>query len=267
MVVKVDGIPVSIIGVAKGVLLDSVGRKWERAAAHDRDGKAAYMSATPEDGVMLLSVGELKRVCAGDRAVTKLTTVEEVRDYLNRNMPEQSQILSDQALREMLIKSDDTGVPVEKILLPSKIETEVDKPSNGTTTPIPVVTTTGNTDQQIEVMSRVQEKKRRQKPVQPDGFKYEGVVLTPRQVEFMERLSENPGWGAEEEDGWYFTDDYSMELADTMKVTTVGAMVSTLKEKGVIDTQYVRDSGIRRSKFKLTDLGIKIYRVMSRKEN
>lgn len=264
MIVKVDGIPVSIVGDKKGVLLDSKGGKWTRAANYDCDNKAAYISDIPESGAMLLSVNELKRVCKGYSAISALTTVEEVRDFLDRNMPEQSKVLSDQALREVLIKSDDTGISVEKILRSSRIETVVDKPSDGVA-PIPAAVITGNTEKQIEVMSRIHGKKRRKKPVQPDGFECDGVVLTPRQVEFLERLSENPEWGAEEENGWYFTDDYSAELADTMKVTTVGAMLSTLKEKGVIITQYVRDSGMRRSKFKLTEAGVKMYRIMARK--
>lgn len=271
MLVKVDGIPVSIVADDKGVLLDSKGGKWTRSAQYDTENMAAYTSSIPGSGVMKLTRQELKRIVKGRAAILATTTVDEIREYMDRvdrvNAAEVAK-WSNQQLREILAEADYSGVAVLKVLY-DKIE-ECRK--GGTPEPKEAPPTEGSGRMPSRPpRAKRRPKKRHSRAVSPDEFEYESetgiVVLTQKQVEFLERMSENPNWEDAEENGWYYTDDYSAELSDTMGVTTVGAMVSTLKEKGVIQTEYIRMGGMRRCKFKLTELGVKIYRVMARKEN
>ena len=85
------------------------------------------------------------------------------------------------------------------------------------------------------------------------------LILTPKQVEFMERLSENEGWDIKGPQGAYYADSYAEALSDTMTPMGVGAMITTLREKGVLTTEYSRVGGCRKCQFTLTELGQQVY--------
>lgn len=92
------------------------------------------------------------------------------------------------------------------------------------------------------------------------------VLLTPKQLEFIERLSEYPEWddklGIPME---FVTWTYAQELGDTMSPMVVGAIITTLKKKGILVTKEYNLHGIKGSIFKLTPLGIQVYNIVNQK--
>lgn len=88
------------------------------------------------------------------------------------------------------------------------------------------------------------------------------VTLTHKQLEFMERLDECPGfYGTAGEE--YLIYEYASELSDTMNSMTVGAVVTTLREKGLITTSKHIAMGIKYGVFSLTSTGWEVYDNLS----
>ena len=85
------------------------------------------------------------------------------------------------------------------------------------------------------------------------------IILTPKQLEFMERLSEHPEWKKLGINGKYVASEYAEELSDTMNPMSVGAVITTLREKGILITERTRIGGVKCCMFQLTDTGIQIY--------
>ena len=90
------------------------------------------------------------------------------------------------------------------------------------------------------------------------------ITLTPKQLEFMERLSECPGWDGTPT-GEYNASLYAQELEDTMNPMSVGAVLTTLREKNLLQTEKRRVGGIKCCIFKLTDTGVRVYNKLARR--
>lgn len=175
-----------------------------------------------------------------------MQTVKEVRlwagtqPYSIRNFIDYAK---DQKIRELISDADMEGIDVTELILrmvpapqPKKAKAEPKKAAS----PAP---------NKPPVRRRVKE-----------GYvTVVGVVLTPKQLEFMERLSECPNWDREKENGQYLVSGYADELSDTMNPVSVGAMVTTLREKGLLVTDKVRIDGVRGCAFSLTEKGKNVY--------
>lgn len=106
-------------------------------------------------------------------------------------------------------------------------------------------------------------KSTRKKKVQVGGFEFqEGevhLILTPKQVDFLKHLSDSPFWQRGVQSTLWI-DDLCDEITGQFenKPMTVGAMVSTLREKGVLAVA-IGNLGNKKSKYiELTDFGQRI---------
>lgn len=109
--------------------------------------------------------------------------------------------------------------------------------------------------------------KRRSKDV---AFEAEGVTLTAKQLDFMNHLEDDP-YSVSPDYGWWvdlLQDNIGGQFAG--KPMTVGAMISTLREKGLMRVEHEkRDNGdgkeVKCRSIYFTDLGRRVYdEVMGR---
>lgn len=253
---------INIIRNEHGVLWDATGLGWSRRGDLDRPGHAAY-SATTAEGVRMdiqFTKDELVRVCKGTRAIQTPATVEELREMVSDTMGPGAKALAedkpDQWFREVLIKAEETGENPYSLaghLFLDELNRRKPEEVPPEASPLPPVTREEHTRYRRTPRAKLQ----------PGGFEdtFEGkrVLLTPKQVEFLERLEENETWEQDDSGRWFYGDQYAECLSDTMSPMSVGAMVTTLREKGVIRTEYTRYNGRKACKFQLTDMGKFVY--------
>ena len=252
---------IHIVRNESGVLWDATGLGWSRRGDLDQPGHAAYSATTAEGERMDIQFtkDELVRICKGTRAIQTPTTPEELRAATAPMGPEAAALAAekpDQWFREVLSKAEETGQNPSSLaghLLMDELDRR--KPKEVPTEDSPLARETRKAPPQYKRAPRAK--------LQPGGFEdtFEGkrLLLTPKQVEFLERLEENETWEQDDSGRWFYGDQYAECLSDTMSPMSVGAMVTTLREKGVIRTEYTRYNGRKACKFQLTDMGKFVY--------
>ena len=223
----------------------------------DSPGHAAYSTSMLGDGeVIQFTKDELVRICKGTHAIQTPTTPEELRAAMGPEAAALAAEKSDQWFREVLSKAEETSQNPSSVaghLLMDELDRR--KPKEVSTEASPLAQETRKAPPQYKRAPRAK--------LQPGGFEdtFEGkrVLLTPKQTEFMERLEENEAWERGDPSKWFCGDNYAECLSDTMSPMSVGAMITTLREKGVIRTEYTRVDGRRVCKFQLTELGMLVY--------
>lgn len=245
-----------------GLLLDATGLGWTRRGDLDQPGHAAYSAITGE-GVRMdiqFTKDELARICKGTRAIQTPITVEELRVMMSDTMEPEAKALAaekpDQWFREVMIKAEETNQNPYSLaghLLLDELDQR--KPEEVPVEASPLTRVTRKESPQYKRAPRSK--------LQPGGFEdvFEGkrIVLTPKQVEFVERLEEYENWDNDNHGKWLYGDLYAECLSDTMSPMSVGAMITTLREKGVIRTERDHVDGRRVCKFQLTELGMLVY--------
>lgn len=258
---------ISIVKNDHGALVDATGARWCRRGSLDSPGHAAYSTCIPNTWeVIQFTKDELARICKGTHAIQIPTTVDELRAATTAFEPEAVALAAekpDQWFREILSKADETRQNPSSLashLLMDELDRR--KPKEVPTEAPPLARGTRKTQPQYKRAPRAK--------LQPGGFEdtLEGkrVLLTPKQTEFMERLEENETWEQDDSGRWYYGDHYAECLSDTMSPMSVGAMITTLREKGVIRTEYARVDGRRVCKFQLTELGLLVYNKLCMKD-
>ena len=276
MVVKtLLGNSVSFMKTDKRSLFDSNGIEWERCPEFDVPDPygVAYRETKERMSVVRLTRDEIKRVINGNHAMQTPTTVEEMR-YHALTLPNEYQWIidqwPDQKLREILIEAEDKRQN-PGIMLEAKAYAIIEAEEAAKR-------------QEQEQAEQEDQEKAPPKPEKthptPGGHRstpkrraQEGsisvasgdisVTLTPKQLEFMERLSECPGWKDTGTSGEYVASQYAEELSDTMNPMSMGAVLTTLREKGLLHTRKTRMGGIKCCVFKLTQTGIAIYNELA----
>lgn len=258
MIIKsMHGMQVNIVSTDKIDLIDSAGVRWHRDASKDNVSDKLIGYTCDNADTVLLTVEHMKRVCNGNNAINTPTTVPELREYPRRLPARMAEIVDgwpDQTLREILIEADEKHTN-PGLLLERKVEAEIKK-------------------QEVPQESQEKAQESPQKPTPPRNTprtrKQEGsitvttgdvsVLLTPKQIEFMERLSECPEWSQIPVTGEYSASAYVEELSDTMSPPSVGAIITTLREKGILSTRKVKMGAAKGSVFKLTEMGVVVYK-------
>lgn len=259
---------IHIVRNENGLLRDATGLGWTRRGDLDQPGHAAY-SATTAEGVRMdiqFTKDDLVRICKGTRAIQTPTTPEELRAATASMGPEAVALAAekpDQWFREVMIKAEETNQNPYSLaghLLVDELDQR--KPKETPPEASPLAQETRKASPQYKRAPRAK--------LQPGGFEdtFEGkrVLLTPKQTEFMERLEENETWERGDPGKWFYGDQYAECLSDTMSPMSVGAMITTLREKGVIRTEYARVDGRRVCKFQLTELGLLVYNKLCMKD-
>lgn len=260
---------INIVRNENGLLWDATGLGWFRRGDLDQPGHAAY-SATTGEGVRMdiqFTKGELARICRGTRAIQTPITVEELRVMVSDTMEPEAKALAaekpDQWFREVMIKAEETNQ--NPYSLAGHLLLDELNQRNPKEVPVEASSLARETRKAPPQYKRTPRAK-----LQPGGFEdvFEGkrVVLTPKQTEFVERLEENETWEQDDRGKWFYGDHYAECLSDTMSPMSVGAMITTLREKGVIRTEYARVDGRRVCKFQLTDLGMLVYNRLCMKD-
>lgn len=268
MLVKTEaGIQISFTHTDGKSLFEPNGTEWVRVPEKDNPDKglAAYGYHRDSFTFVMLTKEDLKRVCKGDKAMNTPTTVAEMRDYSTRMSPKARALVDEwtnQSLREILMEAEDyrkdPGTLLEQIAEKVLEEQEArNRPPEPQEAPREA---TKKVDSHTGTRKR--SRAREGLPVASEGV---SVVLTPKQVEFMERMSENPGWEEKGINGEYIVSLYAAELSDTMNPMSVGAVLTTLREKGLVKTQKTRYNGSKECLFSFTDDGVKIYTKLSQK--
>lgn len=255
---------ISIVKNDHGALVDATGARWCRRGSLDSPGHAAYSTSANGGGeVIQFTKSELVRICKGTNAIQTPTTVEELRVATVDFEPEAAALAAekpDQWFREVLIKAEETGKNPHSLaghLLSDELGRGKPKEVPLEASPLPPVTREEHT----------RYKRAPRAKLQPGGFEdtFEGkrVLLTPKQTEFMERLEEYENWESGNHGKWLYVDLYAECLSDTMPPMSVGAMITTLREKGVIRTEYSKVGGRKICRFQLTELGQYVYNKLS----
>ena len=258
---------IHIVRNESGVLWDASGLGWSRRGDLDQPGHAAY-SATTAEGVRMdiqFTKDELVRVCEGTRAIQTPITVEELREMVSDTMDPEAKSLAedkpDQWFREVMIKAEETDQNPYSLaghLLLDELNQRKPEEVPPEASPLPPVTREEHTRYRRTPRAKLQ----------PGGFEdtFEGkrVLLTPKQVEFMKRIGEIEETYHYDTGTWYPSDVYTECLSNTMSPTSVGAMITTLREKGVIRTEYSKVGGRKICRFQLTELGQYVYDKLSR---
>lgn len=268
MVVKSSsGLSVSIVHTDKKDLYDADGTRWARHPECDQQDpyRIAYINTETMD-LLLLYKDEIKRIIAGKASILTPTSVEEMRDYISRSTKRIKNIADawpDQQLREILAEADEHGSnPI--MVLEKKVENEIERttPPKKLTEAPPVATESPKTPRTYRSTTRT----RKQEGSVTVSLGEASVLLTPKQLEFMERLSENPEWDKNGVYGEYVASEYAQELSDTMNPMSMGAVLTTLREKSLIRTEKRRVGAIKCCMFQLTDLGVRVYNKLAGKE-
>ena len=256
---------INIVRNENGLLWDATGLSWLRRRDLDQPGHAAY-SATTGDGVRMdiqFTKDELVRICKGTYAIQTPTTPEELRAATASMEPEAAALAAekpDQWFREVLSKAGETWQNPSSLaghLLSDELDRR--KPEEVPTEAPPLAQETRKAPPQYKRAPRGK--------LQPGGHEdtFEGkrVLLTPKQVEFIERIGEIEETYPSDTGTWYPADVYTECLSDTMSPMSVGAMISTLREKGAIRTKYSKVGGRKICWFQLTNLGQHVYNKLS----
>lgn len=257
---------INIVENDRGTLIDSTGVEWQRRGSLDSPGHAAYSaSIRGDEEVIQFTKGELVRICKGTRAIQTPTTTDELRAATESTGPEAAALAAekpDQWFREVLSKAEETYQNLSSLaghLLMNELNQRKSEEVPPEALPVASVAPKGPAKGKSTTRGKLQ----------PGGFEdtFEGkrVLLTPKQVEFMERLDEIKKLKFNAS-GWYPADMYAECLSDTMSPMAVGAMVTTLREKGVIVTEYNKSGGRKYCQFQLTGLGEHIYGKLSNGE-
>ena len=280
IVYTTTGSEVSLVDTNKKSLFDNHGVEWARCPEFDSPDPflLGYRETKANVSVIRLTKEEMKRVIDGVHAMRTPTTVLEMR-YYSLGMSKRCQQIvdewSDQTLREILIDAEEKhhnpGAALEaKVYAIIDAEAteamrkqEEERARTREAKEGPSVATGAHGAQRT---ARSAPKRRTQAGSLPVAFADTTVVLTPKQVEFLERLSECPGWEEQGTQGQYVASQYTEELSDTMNPMAVGAVLTTLREKGLLTTEKSRMGGIKVCLFKLTPTGVGIYNVLAHKE-
>lgn len=256
---------ISIVENDRGTLIDSTGIGWRRMGSLDSPGHAAYSTSISGDGeVIQFTKDELVRICKGTRAIQTPTTVEELRVATTDFGPEAEALAAekpDQWFREVLIKAEETGKNPHSLachLLLDELDRGKPKEEPPEASPLPPVTREEHTRYKRTPRAKLQP------GGHEDTFEGKRVLLTPKQVEFMKRIGEIEETYHYDTGTWYPADVYTECLSNTMSPTSVGAMITTLREKGVIRTEYSKVGGRKICRFQLTELGQYVYDKLSR---
>ena len=246
IVSSASGKQISIIENKHGILIDTSGNWWTRDADKDTSDAAGYSNQDKED-YMQLTRPELKRVCGGNTAIQQLTTVTEMRDFidgLKADLREIGNSWNDQQLREMLIEADADNRSCVSLLL-HKLNTEC----NRREAEAAALLNTTNEDKTEECTSCEREgtslklersagtsvplKKKAQRKAKEYAF--EGtcdgtdIKLTAKQVTVMLAVLHSTDNNLN-----CLTANVLQHVSTEMSPISAGAILSTLKEKCVI---------------------------------
>lgn len=263
----INGSKVYFVDNDKKCLIDNGGVKWKRDPKMDRDGRAAYTETKANISTVLLTVQDLVRATKGVAHMTTPITVEEMRYYSTRLPGRMHKVIDqwpDQKLREILCDAEEQGKHpghMMELAAQKEMEPEVQPTKEpGMPTGASPLTSVKPRPQGTSSNTPRRRKQEGSISVALDGM---SILLTPKQLEFMERLSENPGWKKDGPNGTYIMSAYMNELEDTMSPISAGAVLTTLREKKILTTEKVRYDGYKTCSFKLTELGIQVYKKLS----
>ena len=244
-------------------MFDNNNTPWYRYPIADDKDHAAYRDSLDESSIIKLTRTELKRICAGASSIVTPIDIKEMRFYSKRFTEKGKWIVdgwTDFTLSQILDEANKTHKnvgeflrqKVEDALHPPIVEQIHEERPGGAKKEASAAGTTKNTSKR---------RKREESTLVTTGDV--STTLTPKQLEFMERLSENQDWPENGVDGSYVASYYAEELNDTMNPMSVGAIITTLREKGLLATTKVSYGGIKTCKFRLTETGKKIYKALS----
>lgn len=263
IVTTITGRTVSIVNKAFPHLEDSHGNKWFRNQECDTLECTAYIKYAHPQDTILLTREEMARIEMGNTAINTPTTVEEMREYAHSVDEWLGSVVDgwpDQALREMLIDAEEKGISPSQMLE----ECAKGKPRVHTVDPKAKEGPSEATGaHRAPKTGRSIPRRRKQEGSLSVALEDTSVVLTPKQLEFMERLSECPDWEESGPAGTYVASEYAQELTDTMNPMSVGAVLTTLREKHILTTEKRRIGAIKCCVFQLTDLGVRLYNKLS----
>jgi hypothetical protein len=255
------GSPVSLVDSNKKSLFDNDGVEWERFPDGDSNYpiKIAYRETRDYVSVIELTREEMKRVIKGPEEMKTPTTVLEMRYYAMSFHARLQRVVDewpDQKLREILIKAEDTHKNAGDLLeKEAREQLEEEVPAEKPKESPPEATEAHRTPR----TARSTPRPRKQEGSVSVALEKASVLLTPKQLEFMERLSECEEWEDQGVTAEFNASSYAEELSDTMNPMSVGAVITTLREKKLLTTEKKRIGAIKCCVFKLTDLGLQVY--------
>lgn len=270
MIVKtLNGTKVVITRTDRKSLFDDSGAEWIRYPANDdaETGKVGYMNPDTKEG-LAIHRHDMKRILRGNAAILEVTCVEELRWAVTKMPPKIQKLVdqwSDQTMRETLGDAEEKGKdPAEYLLERAFKELEQEEKQSE---PEPTREDThGSPRKPLGAHGASREYKNTRKRRQDGSVTLDlgdtTVVLTPKQLEFMERLSECPEWDGNPT-GRYNASEYAQELADTMNPMSVGAVLTTLREKHLLTTEKVKIGAIKSCVFTLTEAGVRVYNKLA----
>lgn len=271
----ITGKEISLIDTDKRYLYDSTGGKWERYPQLDSQDPLfiGYIETKDRVSKIQLTRGEMKRIINGIHAMMTPTTVEEMRFHVT-TLPKDYQTIidmwPDQTLREILMESEERhqnpGVILETrayTIIEAEEAARAVAEEQGRTESLRKAPSGPEKGHSISRGYSGTTRRRTQEGSISVAFGEASVILTPKQLEFMERLSECPGWKETGTEGEYVASQYAEELSDSMNPMAMGAVLTTLREKGLVTTKKERMGGIKCCIFQLTADGAEVYKSLA----
>ena len=105
---------------------------------------------------------------------------------------------------------------------------------------------------------RVKKERRKSKDIAFEGC---GITLTTKQVTFLKGMEKDDFW-EQGIDSALWIDVYCDTMADTFNKIVMGALISTLKEKQLIEVGVEKVNGKNNKYFELTELGKQVAKEM-----
>lgn len=233
---SVCGEQISIVENKHGLLVDTHGRWWNRDSDRDVPDKAAAYSNNDIGDTILLDRPMLKRVCQGNNAIQQLTTVAEMRDYISRLRPDlrtAGDNMNDQQLREILMEAEVDGKSCPNFLL-CRLSAESNKCATAETEErLPCEKEGTSFEPERLTGTNVPPKKKAQR--KPKEYAFEGVCdgasvrFTLKQVLVLQAVLDCADANLN-----CSTASVLQYVAKDVPPISAGAVLSTLKEKGII---------------------------------
>jgi hypothetical protein len=238
---SVCGEQISIVENKYGLLVDTHGRWWNRNSDEDVPDKAAAYTNNDIGDTILLNRPMLKRACQGNNAIQQLTTVAEMRDYIGRlrsDLRTAGDNMNDQQLREILIEAETDGKSCLNLLL-CRLNTESNKYITAETEEC-VSCETGGTSLEPERPTGTDVPPKKKAKRKPKEYAFEGtcdgvdVRLTLKQVLVLQAVLDCTDTNLN-----CSTANVLQYVAKDIPPISAGAVLSTLKEKGIISVDKV----------------------------
>lgn len=257
LVQTITGDTVSLVESRGGKLIDRTGGVWFRYPEADTEDSAGFKC---NKNIMRLHRKQLVRICKGNANIQALMTVEEIKEYIEDMEDELRDIgrsISAEDITTMVaLAAGSKTILGAKSLVDSRVGAMYKKMQAEAASLLSVAP-------EVEERTMIPPVLRSRPVAIPVAVKNGMVLMTPRQIDFIENLDRMAGWTGVE--GSYTCGEYIAAVGFQNSPSSVGAVLATLKEKGIVRVDQNTVGGSACKMFTLTEVGRQAFRTIKLK--